>query len=60
MGWTNDAGHVKTIVQVRAGIALFDLINSEPNAVPGTPVYIEQSDGVVTGGPTQGQRRPTA
>ena len=43
----------KTVIEVRAGAAFFNLINSEPNAVPGTPVYIEQTTGVITGGPTQ-------
>jgi hypothetical protein len=43
----------KTVIQVSGGSALFDLINSEPNAVPGTPVYVETTTGVITGGPTQ-------
>jgi Carboxypeptidase regulatory-like domain len=43
----------KTFIEVRGGTANFDLINSEPNAVPGTPVYVETSTGVITGGATQ-------
>jgi hypothetical protein len=50
--WTMTPGS-KTVVQISGGAALFDLINSEPNAVPGTPVYIETTTGVITGGPTQ-------
>ena len=42
-----------TVLQVRGGIALFDLINFEPNVEPGTPVYTETTSGVITGGPTQ-------
>ena len=43
--------NAKTVVELRAGEALFNLFNGEPNAVPGTPVYIEQTNGVITGGP---------
>lgn len=50
--WTSTPGS-NTVIEVRGGAALFDLINSEPNAVPGTPVYIETTTGVITGGPTQ-------
>lgn len=52
MNWTYTPNST-TVVQVRGGIVLFDLINKEPNAVPGTPVYVEQSNGVISGGPTQ-------
>jgi hypothetical protein len=61
IGWHNPLSNAswtatpdsKTVIEVRGGTALFNLINSEPNAVPGTPVYIEQTTGVITGGPTQ-------
>jgi len=50
IGWTATPTS-NTVLQARFGLALFDLVNYEPNAVPGTPVYIEQNTGVITGGP---------
>jgi hypothetical protein len=50
VGWTSSFGQ-STVLQTRFGLALFDLVNYEPNAVPGTPVYTEQNTGVLTGGP---------
>lgn len=50
IGWTSTLGP-STVLQTRFGFALFDLVNYEPNAVPGTPVYAEQNTGVITGGP---------
>ena len=50
VGWTSTLGP-KTVLQTRFGFALFDLVNYEPNAVPGTPVYVEQNTGVISGGP---------
>lgn len=49
VNWTNTLGD-RTIIQARGGMSLLDLINIESNAVPGTPVYIEQSNGYITGG----------
>jgi hypothetical protein len=50
IGWTSTLGQ-RTVLQTRFGLALFDLVNYEPNAVPGTPVYVEQNTGVIGGGP---------
>ena len=50
IGWTSTLGQT-TVLQTRFGFALFDLVNYEPNAVPGTPVYIETEHGVISGGP---------
>jgi hypothetical protein len=59
IGWRNHligsnwnfSPNAKTFAEIRGGGALFDLLNLEPNVQPGTPVYIEQTTGVVTGGP---------
>ena len=50
LGWTSSLGS-RTVLQTRFGFALFDLVNYEPNVVPGTPVYSEQNTGVISGGP---------
>ena len=50
IGWTSTPGS-KTVIQARFGFALFDLVNFEPNVVKGTPVYVENVTGVITGGP---------
>lgn len=50
VGWTSTIGQ-STVLQTRFGLALFDLVNYEPNAVPGTPVYTEVNNGVIAGGP---------
>jgi hypothetical protein len=50
VGWTSTIGS-RTVFQARYGMAFFDLINYEPFAVPGTPVFVEQNTGVITGGP---------
>lgn len=52
ISWTSTQGS-NTVVQVRGGLALFDLINREPNVVPGTPVYIEQRTTYISGGPQE-------
>lgn len=54
VNWTATPGS-RTVVQVRGGAALFDLINSSPNAVAGTPIYTETTTGVVSGGTTATQ-----
>lgn len=43
--------NANTIVNLRAGASQFNLINGEPNVVSGTPVYIETTTGVISGGP---------
>src|SRR5580700_1586998 len=52
LNWTYTPSS-NTVVQFRAGAALFNLINGEPNVVAGTPVYVEESSGLQYGGPTQ-------
>lgn len=50
VGWTSTFGP-RTVLQARYGMALFDLVNYEPFAEPGTPVFVEQNTGVISGGP---------
>lgn len=50
IGWTSTLNS-STVLQTRFGFALFDLVNYEPNAVPGTPVFVEQNNGLISGGP---------
>ncbi len=52
LNWTYTP-NANTVLQFRAGAALFNGINGQPNVVPGTPVYVEESTGLQYGGPTQ-------
>src|ERR1700683_10186 len=49
LNWTYTPG-TNTVLQFRAGAALFNGINGQPNVVPGAPVYVEESTGLQYGG----------
>lgn len=49
-GWTSTPDS-QTVIQLRGGFSLFDLLNTEPFLEPGAPVYIDESTGIQTGGP---------
>ena len=59
IGWINDAANFKwnsvlsenSLLEVRGGFALFDLLNLEPNVEAGHPIYIDRSTGIISGGP---------
>jgi outer membrane receptor protein involved in Fe transport len=51
VNWTMTPG-TSTVLQLRGGLATFDLVNLSPNVVPGTPVYTETTTGVASGGVT--------
>ena len=59
IGWINDAVNFKwtstlsnnSLLEVRGGATLFDLLNLEPFLQPGTPVYIDVGTGLIRGGP---------
>jgi hypothetical protein len=59
IGWLNDAANFKwssvlsdsSLLEVRGGFTLFDLLNLEPFLEPGTPVYSDRGTGIIRGGP---------
>lgn len=59
IGWINDAAGFgwtstptpRSLLEVRGGFTMFDLLNLEPFVEPGHPVYIDVGTGLRSGGP---------